>query len=544
MGKLTNLFSNISSQVKKTFTKFPITIILVYILTVFLAIFLDSDIITMETFEKIIFVGGVSLLGILLVEANKEKMKLSIQRIGVGLAFGIAFVFYIILDSATNDNILFITRCFLAYIISISIFTLYSLIKNSGVEFKEYVLKAFSSVFKFTIVYGILNIGILLLSLAFIELILDGEGWSLVGRMLILLLGFFYIPVILHSLSEMKVEVSKFVRGLILYVLLPLIAIGMVIIYMYIFKITINGELPKNSIFAMLAIIFVFLYPICIMASNYNSESETIRKISKILMFLYIPFIILEIYAMNLRVESYGITPPRYLAYVFIIFQVVFIFLTLFKNSKYIKESLLVAIALVCIILITPLDPERVSNISQKKILEEYIENGVEFEDCSDKEKARYAGAYQYLEGIYEEYIPDLTEDEKEEMSNYNNYYWNDGYYYEDYRKYKNLYYTNDLDGLDISEYSKIYEINRIYGSSNNYRNYQINVENKKIYIDLERYVQRLIEEDDSRFFEANSLVETKDENFDIYIMYIDISYDTENEEIENVIVDGYILEK
>ena len=543
MRKLSNLISNIWNQVKETFLKFPVTISLVYILTIFYVIFFDNEVMPIETLEKIFFIGGVGTLGVLLIETNKEIFKGILKKIGVVAAFAISLFFYFIFNSDIQ-NIEIFFKVFGAYIISASLFIFYSLIKYSGVEVKEYILNTFYSIFKFTIVYGILNIGILLLSLAFITLILDGIGWSLVGRMLILLVGCFYIPVMLYSLSEMKVEVGKFVRGLVLYVFIPLITIGMVIIYMYIFKIIINGELPNNSIFAMLAVIFLFLYPICMMARNYKDESKMIDKITKILMFLYTPFIILEIYAMNLRVFEYGLTPVRYLAYVFIVFQVIFIFLTLFKNAKYIKESLLVAIVLVCIILITPLDPERVSNISQKKILEEYIENGVAFRDCSDSDKSRYAGAYQYLKGTYDEYIPALTEDEKEEMGSYNNnYYWNDNYY-NDYEKYKNIYYTNTLDGLDISEYSKIYEINRVYGVLNDYRNYQIKLENDIIYIDLEKYVQRLIEEDDMEFFEANSLVETKDDNFDIYIMYIDISYDTKNEKIENIMIDGYALEK
>ena len=75
MGKLSNLFSNIWNQVKETFSKFPITISLVYILTIFYAIFLDNEVIQMETLEKIFFIGGVGTLGVLLVETNKELFK-------------------------------------------------------------------------------------------------------------------------------------------------------------------------------------------------------------------------------------------------------------------------------------------------------------------------------------------------------------------------------------------------------------------------------------------------------------------------------------
>lgn len=551
MRKIVNMFSKISSGVKDTFSKFPITIVLVYILTIFCVLFYDSEIIKSYVFENILFVGGVSLLGVLLVESNREKLNDIIRKIGIGLAFTIAVIFYILIDSLI-DGLEIVFRCFITYIISISILIIYSLAKNSGVEFKEYILKVFSSVFKFSIAYGILNIGILLLSLAFIELILDGEGWSLVGRALLLLLGFFYIPVIIHSLTEMKTEVSKFVRGLILYVLLPLIAIGMVIIYMYIIKITVNGEFPKNSVFAMLAVLFVFLYPTCIMARNYKDESKIIDIISKILMYLYIPFVFLEIYAMGIRTSEYGLTPSRYLAYIFVAFQIVFIFMTLFKDSKYIKESLLLGIVFVIFIQLTPFTPERVANLSQKKILEEYANKDKELSEYSKEDQAKFVGAYEYLVYEDEEYMPDLTNEQKDELEKFNTRYWSGENYYDDnyddeqyYVDYKYLNCRNELEGLDVSEYSKIYEIDTSY---DNYKSYNISFGNYNMDINFEEYVEELIEENEDGkkdiFFKENALIETENEDIDIYLTSISVGYNLLEDKVINFVVKGYALEK
>ena len=415
MEKLTNIFSKLSKQVQETFLKYPITIILIYVITIFSAVFVDSEILFEETFEMILFIGIIGTIGVLVVETNKNSLNKKLQRLGVAISFIIAFIFYNILEF-TSYNVEWISRLYFAYISSSLIFIVYSFIRNSGVEFKEYVLKVYNSIFEVSIVYGILSIGFLLLSLAFIGLILEGEGWFLVRRAFILLFGCFYIPAIIHSLSEMKKEVSKFIKNLILYVLMPLTTVGMAIVYMYIFKVVLNGEIFNIPVFAISAIIFVFLYPICIMARNYKEESQTIDKVTKKLMYLYIPFIILEIYALCLRISSYGFTPSRYIGCVFVIYQLIFIILTLYKDSKYIKENLLVAILFICVLSITPLEPQRISNISQKKILNEYLESDIEFEDCSEFEKKRYSGAYQYLECYDSESVSGLSQKEKEEL--------------------------------------------------------------------------------------------------------------------------------
>lgn len=77
MEKLKNLFSRITSPVKETFGKFPVTISIVYILTIFIAIFMNTEIFDLEIVPHIFLIGILWALGCLLVESFDKKDKSS-----------------------------------------------------------------------------------------------------------------------------------------------------------------------------------------------------------------------------------------------------------------------------------------------------------------------------------------------------------------------------------------------------------------------------------------------------------------------------------
>lgn len=532
MEKMKNVFSKIVSPVKETFSKYPATIVLVYILTAFIALIIDTDVIDSEMISHVTIILLTWCIGVFCVETYLENKKSSSKFFGLFITLAISIIFDILAYETIIEEVI-ISRIYFTYIAGLIIFTLYKLINKSELDFKEYVLKIFANFFYVSIVYLILNIGVAILSTIFIVLILDGEGFSLLGRLLILLLGIFYVPAVINSLVTVKNEESKFFKKLLLYVLLPLVVFASLIIYLYIIKLFVNGEVVKNEIFAILACMFVASFPICIMARNYK-ESKLVNTLTKIIMFSYIPFVILQIYAMNLRVSQYGLTGPRYLAYWFIIIECIIITLSLYKDSKYMKNILPVLFVIIAILLLTPLNPGRISALSQKKILDEFVDKDIDFDDCTKKEKLKYSGAYDYLyNSEYDEYINEkITKDDIEKMNEYN---WNGNIDIEfdyDYEQQEYIYLSNSLDGLDISKYSKIYDTS-----------------SKKIDIDIEEYAEKIIKEYSLRgnysaqkYFANNSIIEL--DEYDVFISSINISYYVETEEIIYVNYKGYVLEK
>ena len=73
---------------------------------------------------------------------------------------------------------------------------------------------------------------------------------------------------------------------------------------------------------------------------------------------------------------------------------------TFLPTEKNLRELILVVLVFVVIFFISPLNYRVVSNLSQKSILDKYVKNGIEFDNCSKEERKKYRGAYRYL--IYE----------------------------------------------------------------------------------------------------------------------------------------------
>ena len=124
------------------------------------------------------------------------------------------------------------------YVLTLWILSIYFLFQKTQKNFTEFVLKVSINMLKTSIIYGILAIGISIVSSIFVYLIWESIGYTLALRLQIVLLGFYYIPRLIYDLTDVQKEVNAFFKGLIKYVLTGLVVISFVIIYMYLIKIS------------------------------------------------------------------------------------------------------------------------------------------------------------------------------------------------------------------------------------------------------------------------------------------------------------------
>lgn len=544
MGKIKKLFSKISTSIKETYQNFPITIILIYLLTIIFVVgydFIFSD----EILERIMLIGSLTAVGTFFSENYCTNKKT--KTLGTIISLIVAVIF----DNAINSEIvneMLLARILTAYVSTALLLTLYKLVKKSEIEFKEYVIKVFANLFKTGILYAILNIGIIIVFSVFIVLILDGDHWDVLWRVLELIVGFYYIPALINSFSNTKEDIGKFVKNLILYVCTPLVLILISIIYLYLVKIAFSGELLHKSLFFILSLIFATAFPLVVMLKNYE-ENKVIRNIVKSVPFLYIPCIILQIYAMGIRVSEYGLTESRYMAYMLVILEIIFMSLLVIKNSKYLNKSILVLIGLILIGTITPLNFENVTNISQVKRMEKYLETVQSFDELSEKEKSECYSVYRYfrIKDSLDYLKNKIGENKVQEISEYK-----DDYYY--YEETKSAYYSEDLVELDVSEYSKLYKMveDYSYNRNNDYSKFRITNDKKTIYaeVDLESFVQKMIDAkensnlDADEIFRTSNVLKTNDSNYVFVVTYLSTTYSSATKEIDYLNVSGYILEK
>ena len=334
-------------------------------------------------------------------------------------------------------------------------------------------------------------------------------------------------------------EVNSFIKGLVLYVLLPLTTIAMGIIYLYLAKILILRDMPQNMIYRILAGIFVVAFPVWNMASNYAQEKKLVGKIVKILPYLYAPFILLEIYSIGTRIGEFGVTPMRYISCMFIVFQVICLALTFYKKKEKISNLFIYASILVLIVFLSPWNYENVSNWSQKQIIEKIMPENTEFEQLTEEEKTRVKSAYQYLKSNGKKFIPTyLTDEEKAQIN---------GYYNENREKYEYPEYVSadcELD-LNIGVYQKI---KAVEGRSRNLEDGIVNLDEGKL-IDLSEIIEELLEKkqedemDLDEYFKERNLVKMNDWE-DFYISRISFSYYESSKKFNYLNVEGYVLER
>lgn len=542
MGKLKNLLSNVSQSVKDTFKKYPITIIVVYITTLIYAFGTTHF---LKEFNKNdgLMVMAVWAIGAFFVENWFSKK--SFKFIGGILSLGIAIFFREMIDANTTNE--FLQRCFITYVMVLPLLTLYKLINGSKIEFKEYCSTVISNLGKCSTIYVIANLGILLVLAVFVELILDGNDWDIYEKVLILLLGGYYVPSLINAISNIEIPAGKFLKVLVTYVLTPIVTVLIGILYLYLIKITIMGELLHNSIFFILSLTFAVTIPVCLLLKNYE-ESPKVKKVATALIFLYIPFIFLQILAMGIRVQEYGLTASRYMAFFLVAFEIVFIGLMLIKKSQYLDKSILFVITLVLLGVLSPLNIEAVPAMSQAARIEKMISGSGSFDNLSEEEKEECKRAHTFLRrNENEEYLDGISQDEITKIKNYES---KEKTRLESESRYISEYIN--LDGLNISEYSKIYQIYDGYYTYGEleYNAYPVYDQYKTINekMDLQKLTKLLIDADMNRnaeeVFSNNNLVDTENENVKVYLTSISFSYEVYTKEIKYVNVSGYILVK
>ena len=552
--KLKEKIVGVLQTFKKSIGKFPLTIISAIVLTVIYTICLDNYSIETTTLTNIslfivIFASSTFLIETVL--ENKIKKKI--------IYYIIAAIWATVLTYAVNieegllgmSNTIFlfkIERFIICYLIATIVLAIYYNYKSLNKTFEQYVTSTFVTIFKTSLIYGILAIGIAMITAVFVYLILDGESYILVARMEILLFGVYYIPTVLYSFYDQEEEIGKFAKIVIKYVLGTLVIVAFAIIYMYIIKIIFLRDIPSNLIFRILSALFIIGLPVWTMILSFK-ENTTLDKINRKLPLLFIPFIILQIYSIGTRILSNGITELRYLCLMLIIFEIVYIIIYLTKKEK-VSRILLVFLALTVISTIAPyINMFTISNLSQYNNLKIYKQKT----EDSEEEKTKIYGAYNYLrhssiEG--KKYIENyLTKDDEELIKKLKN----SGTKKSDNGK--NIYVDKDINYIEVEGYKKVYKIDSYsYNSSKENRtidetfsNIEINTQESNYSIEanilplINEYVNH--ENEMNNYSEENNELKL-DENKKIILERLILEYDDTTKNVSYYNMSGYLLEK
>lgn len=548
MNKIKQHFIGLIENIKCVFLKFPITVSIIYVYTLLLTF--GNEVVSDKLFNQISTILNLSVFSTWLVEIIFSKKEFKNIKKNAFIILGILIAS--ILNFVSNQELISESlsyRFIVAYCI-INFFSAIYLLSKRKEKIEKYVLDVYINIKKTFILFMIVSVGIFALYEIFYVLIAKIE-FDILVKILSLFCGFIIVPICLDDFTEKNAEDTKFNRFVFSKVLLTLLTLSFGIIYVYLFKMITNLEIPKNEVFMIVSFVFVSLIPICIFNKNYSESNKVLSKIIRILPILFIPLLILQAYAMIVRINQYGVTEERYAGIVFILFEIITIFLINYKNGEKTNLLFIVVSILTFFGVLSPFNYERISINSQEKIINMFVFSGVPSSELSDTDKKKVLGSYDYLnskdgyifdnEMIVKEYVSNIS---LKDIYNYN-------FYNREYKCFENTF-----NNVDIDLYKRMYRINFLskYDEKINYSDndfiYEIESQNGmiKTKINLKRLINEIVEENISESnndFDNYSIIKI-DEEYDFLIENFCIEYTKDGNKVEILEVNlaGFIMEK
>jgi len=574
MGKIKEFFSNQKIDLEKVFRNYTIAIISAMVLSIFGCINnsfaynydrkdLSYTIVEYAMVFLLIFTVGAVLLETIFVSVdgvrNKKALLFgSIVNALVSIAWTLINVnIYSVADifefMTTRDiAAMNIMKLFAVYMIIIGGLAIYKIFKKTGIDFDIYMARVIFGLLKVWAVYFVLMLALEMLFSIFDNLIFEIDYWEISEYIMILLAGFLFVPYTLMTITRTDEENSKFTKGFVNVLWLPIIYVAMAIIYLYIVRIIVEGQLPLNEVFEYCAYIFMFGMPAWFMAYGFLRENDLKKGeeskytgFVKHVKYAYIPLLILEIISMGIRIADYGFTESRYLAVVLIIAQTIYLAWELIgkllKKKIGYENYIFVAMGILIIVNICPvLNLDKFCFISQRDRFEEAMESGDYYTAESSYSEIKYTPyGEKYIEDTYTTGEQFNLEELLKEYSEYN-------YSYYEYVTFSTYY--NSHESIKIQGYTNLYKFEYDGGEmmSDDLKDITIKFgENQEVCADMTDTVEYFKKKEEERGSESPDMGYYYMElspNCCLVIERISFSYSFDGSEFKYFDLEGYVL--
>ncbi|MGN0347755.1 MAG: DUF4153 domain-containing protein [Lachnospiraceae bacterium] len=546
------------------FMEFPVTIASIVIAAIFALILMDADYNTLhyDNVNKTMIFFLVFASGTLFFEEfvrfdkflplYKKMPALKWLFEGAGLIIaaivGVITVYYMGFDEYTKAAECF-SRFLIFWITATILMAIYFMYQRSKESFSKYCLSVFISLFQTTLIYGLFAIGLAIVIAIFDFLILDTDPIDLIGHVELFLAAGIYFPALIICFSRIREKIGGFGKVVVEYALLIILLLAFCVIYLYIFKIIAQRELPRNEIFAMLSWLFAIGLPIWTMAQYY--KPQVLGKLASFLPFAFLPFIVLQIICMGLRVSAYGVTMPRYAGIVLIIFEILYVALYAVKMGKVVAYIVPTAVVLVLGAMLLPgVNAFSVSANSQIKRMEEVYADPEEMDNSEIEELRSIYNELKWncgFEGT--EYLEQrFTRSERRKLDNLYNYLHDETDFNMDIKEYSAYLSLNEVD---VSGYQSLTNISCYYNQYDESDSFDAtnvcfsqNNTSKDYYLDISSLLEELVSVSEEDFYDYvqqnNGFV--IDEHHKLVFEHVYIK--TADGEYTYVSMDAYLLMK
>lgn len=446
-----------AKELLRHFQNFPVTLASIWLFTVILVFSPSDNVIWSRTLLFLFYYGtGSFLIETLFLKAPKNKWFFA--ALAADLLPASVFVALTAAESYLYWDS-YVTQYSSFYFLILFLLALYFCRRKLGCPFTEYLVRVFGRTVRYHIVYLILMVGIGIIVSVVMDLF--GFDYELLMRSQMLLLGLYYMSAFLLSFYPEKEESSLLTAALLKYVLSVMVIAAYAVIYVYILKILVTQEIPSNAIFRITAGLFAAAFPLCLMTSPWRSE-HMLCRIMKYLPYLFLPFLLLQGYSIGVRLLENGVTPMRYAAVVFLLFECVALALYHFRPAA-LELLLPVGAGILCVAGFFPyINMNYVSFLNQKAVIDQYLSLTKEQQQAMLSEHnenrdaaARVRGAYSYLRFDYlgNQYMSSLPEESIAQLDRLAD----DTYSYGTHRISYGV--SKYADQIDVSDYSSLYPV-------------------------------------------------------------------------------------
>lgn len=570
-------FKNIISGLYLSLKRFPLTILLSFLVASILVIISETkpsqDILSQLAMTVAL---GIPLTLCIKLFFESREYRNNLILYSYYLAGAVLLILYYLF--LLNDfNMVAVTR----YIaVSLALYLSFIFIPFSVPKkcFENYVISLLSGFF-ITILYCIvLNSGLAAILFAIDKLLgirIQSEIYYYTFLYVIFLFGVSYflatIPKIGEDLSARSYP--KLLKILFLYIVMPLISIYTIILYIYFAKILITTQWPANIITNLVLWYSVISVVVIFFITPLALESKWSKSFTKFFPKLILPVLAMMFISIFLRINAYGVTEKRY--YVTVLALWVFammLYLGFVKKSKNI--IIFISLSIICLISVFgPLSSYSVSKMSQNKRLEQLLARNNMIKDgiiqpnsnVTKKDRADISSILQYFKEDHSfkaaKHLP-----ENFTLDNMSNTF---GFAYEaPEHNFQNNYFYFSTEGLsktiDITSYDYLMESVAAGGRSNIDKNslyisyspdssiVSINKNGKEIYSkDFKTLILGLAEKYSDRFEKGELPIEEmtfidENENVNIKFIFRHISGTKEasNQAFSNIEMNFYVLLK
>ncbi len=287
-------------------------------------------------------------------------------------------------------------------------------------KFNDHVMNAHSNIFFTSIIYGVIQMGVLFLILI-IYALLTHDAFDLMPPVIILINGLFFAPAVICALIRQNERANMFMQILVRYIMLTIALLAYAIIYIYILKLVITLSVPSNEVYAILTALFIISMFITYMSTTFENKGF-LQKFAYNAPLIFAPFIIMQCYTVIVRIGQYGLTPKRYFGIAFIIFEIVYV---VYYTVNYMREHevvgrnllLIVCVIVVVTVFIPGINARSLSTSLAKRTLSSYLKSSEAGEEIPDKKLVRANAAAGFLrdsdfgQDRLDKYFPSFDED-------------------------------------------------------------------------------------------------------------------------------------